>query len=174
MIFLSNLTRMEIHYRKIITAIFFMVVHLALFSQEPPPRPITITVTGQGLSFGAFSQGAAGGTVTITSAGSRSATGDIILLNLGYTFSTALFQITGNPGTLVSLLNGPDVSLPGSNGGSMLLHIGSSSPASPFIINTVPPAYTSLNVGGVLTVGNPGSNPPGSYSGNFNITFIQE
>jgi hypothetical protein len=172
--YLNNLFRMNISCRKIFSGIIFLAVHLSLAAQVLPPRPITVTVTGQALSFGAFSHGVAGGTVTITSAGSRIATGDIILLNLGFSFSTALYQIVGNPGTMVSLLNGPDATLTGSGGGSMSLHIGGSSPASPFIITTVPPVYTSLNVGGVLTVGSPASNPPGNYSGTFNITFIQE
>jgi hypothetical protein len=142
--------------------------------QEPPPRPVQVTVTAQTLSFGAFTHGVAGGTVAISSGGIRSATGDVILLNLGFSYSTALYQLVGNAGTVISILNGPDVSLPGSNGGSITLHIGASSPASPFVISTVPPAYTLLNIGGTLTVGNSGSNPPGSYSGTFNITFIQE
>jgi hypothetical protein len=174
MIFQDYFISTDIQFRKILTGIILSGIHISLVAQEPPPRPITITVTSQVLSFGAFTQGAVGGTVTISAAGARSSTGDIILLNLGFSFSTALYQIVGQPGTLVSLLNGPDVSLPGSGGGSMLLHIGSSNPASPFVIITVPPAFTTLNVGGVLTVSNPAANPPGNYSGTFNITFIQE
>ena len=157
--------------------IIILLLVLPLFNiagQEPPPRPVTVTVTAQNLSFGAFSQGPAGGSVTINEAGARSSTGDVILLGLGYVFSTALYEVVGNPGTVVSLLNGPDVLIPGSGGGSMLLHIGASSPASPFVIATTPPVPTLLNVGGTLTVGAPGANPPGSYTGTFNITFIQE
>ena len=116
----------------------------------------------------------AGGTITINSASVRSSSGDIILLNLGYPFSAAVYKLIGNAGTLISILNGPDVTLTGSNGGSMTLHIGASDPASPFVITTVPPAFTLMNVGGTLTVGNPGANPPGNYSGTFDITFIQE
>ncbi len=142
-------------------------------AQEPPPRPVEVTVT-QNLGFGAFTQGATGGTITINSTGARSATGDVIMLNLGYLFSTASYRLVANPGTVISILNGPDVLLPGSNGGSMSLHIGASDPVSPFVILTVPPAYTPMNVGGTLTVGNPGSNPAGNYSGLFDITFIQE
>ena len=158
----------------LITGLIFVLSLLTVSGQEPPPRPVTVTVTAQNLSFGAFSQGPAGGTVTINSAGARSATGDVILLSLGYTFSTALYEVVGNPGTVVSLLNGPDVLIPGSNGGSMLLHIGASSPVSPFVITTTPPVATLLYVGGTLTVGAPGANPPGNYSGTFDITFIQE
>ena len=139
-------------------------------AQPHPPRPINVTVT-QPLVFGAFSHGVAGGTVSINPAGIRSATGDVILLILGYSFSTAIYRITGPPGTVVSLLNGPDVFLPGSGGGSLRLRIGNSNPASPFVLT---PGPFLVNVGGTLTVGNSVANPPGNYSGTFNITFVQE
>jgi len=156
-----------------LSAIFFLALPQDGSAQEPPPRPVDITVV-QNLGFGAFAQGALGGSVTISSAGLRSTSGDIIPLNLGYIFRAASYRLVGNAGTVVSILNGPDVSIPGSNGGSMNLHIGASDPASPFVIMTVPPAFTLMNVGGTLTVSNPGSNPPGNYSGTFDITLIQE
>jgi hypothetical protein len=143
-------------------------------SQEPPPRPIAITVTAQTLSFGAFSHGAAGGTVSISSGGIRTAGGDIILLGLGFSFSTTLYEIVANQGTIVSLLNGPDVLLAGSNGGSITLSIGASSPVSPFVTTASPPTPTELDIGGTITIGNAAANPPGNYSGTYDITFIQE
>jgi len=155
-------------------AIFMLMTFLEVQAQEPPPRPVSVTTTAQNLSFGAFCHGPVGGSVIINSGGSRSATGDVVLLNLGYSFSTALFNLVANPGTVISILNGPDVSLPGSNGGSMTLHIGNSNPESPFVTTMVPPVPTLLNIGGTLTVKNPLSNPPGSYSGTFDITFVQE
>lgn len=157
-----------------------ILVSLLLFAindsiaQEPPPRPIAVTVTAQTLSFGAFAHGAVGGTVTISSGGIRSSTGDVVLLGLGYAFSTTLYEIVGNPGTLVSILNGPDVSLPGSNGGSITLAIGASDPISPFVITAAYPTPNYLNIGGTITIGNTIANPPGSYSGTYDITFIQE
>jgi hypothetical protein len=144
-----------------------------IIAQEPPPRPIEVTVS-QNLSFGAFTAGISGGTVTVDFSGTRGSTGDVILLNLGYAVFSASYRLVGNPGTVVSILNGTDVPLAGSNGGSMLLHIGTSNPASPFVINTTPPNYTVMSVGATLTVGNAAANPPGSYSGSFFITFIQE
>jgi hypothetical protein len=157
----------------VLSVLFLFALPPDGFSQEPPPRPVDVTVV-QSLGFGAFAQGAVGGSVTVTSAGLRSSTGDIILLNLGYLFTAASYRLVGNAGTVISILNGPDVTLPGSNGGSMTLHIGASDPASPFVLITVPPAFTTMNVGGTLTVGNPGSNPPGNYSGTFDVTLIQE
>jgi hypothetical protein len=93
---------------------------------------------------------------------------------MGYTFSTGLYDVVANPGTLISILNGPDALLTGSNGGSMLLHIGESNPPSPFILTTTPPNATQIRIGGILTVGNPLSNPPGNYGGTFDVTLVQE
>ena len=158
----------------------FLLIIILLFAisndlsaQEPPPRPLEVTVD-QNLAFGAFSQGAAGGSVTVTTAGSRSASGDVILLTLGNLYYAATYKLIANAGTVVSILNGSDILLSGSNGGTMSLHIGDSDPVSPFVISTVPPAFTMMNVGGTLTVGDPGTNPPGIYSGMFDITFNQE
>jgi hypothetical protein len=152
---------------------YLLVFSIELSAQEPPPRPVEVTVS-QNLGFGAFAHGLSGGIVIINPAGLRSATGDIILLNLGYTFSSALYRLVANPGTVISILNGSDITLIGSNGGSMLLHIGASNPVSPFVISTSPPNYTEMKVGGTLTVGNSAANPPGAYNGVFYITLIQE
>ena len=158
----------------LVTILCLIFLAIRASGQEPPPRPITVTVTSQGLSFGTFTQGASGGTVTVTATGTRSATGDVVLLSLTPLHSAAMYEVVGNPGTLVSLLNGPDVFLPGSNGGSLQLTVGASEPVSPFVITTIPPVSTLLYVGGTLTIGSPASNPPGSFSGTFDITFIQE
>lgn len=151
-----------------------LILNLPLKAQEPPPRPIQVTVTAQILSFGAFYHGPVGGTVTIYPDDSRSATGDIVLLGMGYLFSSALYEIIANPGTVISILNGPDVSLPGSNGGSLNLHIGDSDPVSPFVTTVPYGIITYMNIGGILTVSNSIANPPGDYSGTFDITLVQE
>ena len=142
---------------------------------EAPPRPIIVNINlSQNLSFGAFYHGNIGGSVIIYPTGSRSSTGDVILLTMGYTFSTGLIDIIGYPGTLVSILNGPPAILNGNNGGSMTLTIGGYFPPSPFVITTIPPSATQIRIGGTLTVGNPLSNPPGNYSGTFDIILVQE
>jgi len=145
-----------------------------LKAQEPPPRPVLINVTAQTLSFGAFAHGAVGGTVSISSGGIRSSTGDVILLSLGYPYSTTLYEVIANPGTIISILNGPNVTLPGSNGGSITLTIGASDPVSPFVTSTPPPLPTYLNIGGTISIGNTAANPPGDYSGTYDITFVQQ
>lgn len=130
--------------------------------------------TIQNLAFGAFFHGNTGGSVIIESDGSRSVTGDVVALNLGITYFNAIFEIEAPPGSIVSILNGPDATLTGSNGGSMTLNIGTSTPAAPFSTTLSPPSRTQVNIGGTLTVGNNAASPPGSYSGTFYITFNHE
>jgi hypothetical protein len=148
---------------------------LAATAQPPPPRPITVYANpAQGLIFGAFFQGSSGGTVILFPDGSRSSTGSLVLANLGYAFSPALFEIDANLGTAVSIMNGPDITLTGSNGGSIGLHIGTASTGSTFITQIASPGRTEVWIGGTLTVGSPLANPSGSYSGTFSVTFIQQ
>lgn len=128
----------------------------------------------QHINFGAFAHGNTGGTLIIAADGTRTATGDVILLNLGVSYYNAIFEIEAPPGAIISILNGPDATLSGSNGGSMTLHIGNSYPASPFTNSTAPPARTQVSIGGTLTVGASGTAPPGTYTGTIYITFNHE
>ncbi|HMD00051.1 MAG TPA: DUF4402 domain-containing protein, partial [Ferruginibacter sp.] len=140
-----------------------------------PGDPGAIYVyTYQNLKFGAFTQGASGGTVVINTDGTRNVTGTVVALNFGVTYFQAQFDVEAAPGSLISITNGPDATLTGSNGGSITLHIGSSDPGSPFNTTVSPPATTRVNIGGTLTVGNISSAPPGAYSGSFSVTFNQE
>lgn len=127
--------------------------------------------TTQNLAFGAISHGNTGGTVIVGTDGSRNVTGDIVALNLGTQYYNAIFEIEAPPGSIVSITNGPDATLTGSNGGSMLLQLGNSYPATPFSTVVSPPSRTQVSIGATLTIGNNASAPPGSYSGTFYITF---
>jgi hypothetical protein len=126
------------------------------------------------MNFGAFYQGFSGGTAIIYANGSRSSTGDVHLLMLGFSFYPAIFEVDANVGTVVTITNGPDAVLSGSNGGSMKLHIGDAFPVSPFITSIAPSGRTQVRIGGILTVGNPGANPVGAYNGSFTVTFNQQ
>ncbi|TPG34848.1 DUF4402 domain-containing protein [Flavobacterium pectinovorum] len=154
---------------------FFLVSFLAnAQGPENPPRPVIIYVNpAQGLNFGAFYQGGTGGTVIVYPNGSRSTTGSIIQTSQGFSFSPAIFEVDAEPGTLVTIVNGPDVTLTGSNGGTIVLSIGNADPSSPFIATATSPSRTLIRVGGTLTIGNPLVNPPGNYNGTFSVTFIQ-
>jgi hypothetical protein len=148
----------------------------ALNAQPHPPRPVVITVNhSQPLAFGAFIPGVSGGTVTVTPDGSsRIATGTVILINLGFIYTPAMFYVRANPGTVISLLTGPPATLTGSNGGSLSLQLDDTYPASPFVTSVPFQQQTTVLLGGTLTVGTIASNPPGSYSGTIDVTFVQE
>ncbi|MFZ2341140.1 MAG: DUF4402 domain-containing protein [Bacteroidales bacterium] len=148
----------------------------SLIAQPNPPRPVIITANAsQPLAFGAFTPGASGGTVTISAAGgTRSSTGTVILLNMGYLYTPAMFYIKANPGTVISLLTGPPSTITGSNGGSLSLQTNGTFPASPFVTQVPYQQLTTVLVGGILSVGSIASNPPGYYSGTIDVTFVQE
>ena len=144
-------------------------------AQQHPPRPISVSWNPSlGLRFGAFFATTSGGTVSVSPTGVRTSTGSVILANFGYVFGPASFDIVAAPGTQITLLNGPSVTLTGSAGGSVTLALGSSSPSSPFVTTAIPPAVNTVNVGGTLTVGSSVASPPGAYSGSFYLTFFQE
>ena len=131
--------------------------------------------TIQNLSFGTFSQGEIGGTITVSNAGVTTTTGTVVPLTFGGINDVlpAIFEVEAPVGTVISVSNGPDANLAGSNGGTMNLHLGSSSPVTPFtVVNQT--GRTSINIGGTLTIGNQSSTPPGVYSGTFYITINNE
>lgn len=155
------------------------LVSLAVQAQDPtdsiPGDPGALSVySTQDLQFGAFSTGASGGSVTISPTGVRSVTGTVTALDLGFSYNQAEFEIAAPLGVTITVMNGSNVSLTGSNGGSMTLALGGSSPASPFINTTPSPSRTTVGIGGTLTVGSAAANPPGTYSGVFYVTFNQE
>src|SRR4051812_30177139 len=135
-------------------AVALLFLQVSLFAQQPPPRPISVSVNpALGLRFGAFFQSSSGGTVVVSPAGVRTATGAVVLTTIGgFSYGACEFDIVASPGTLISILNGPDVTLYGSSGGTLTLHIGSSSPSSPLVTTANPPSYNSIYVGGTLTV----------------------
>lgn len=147
-----------------------------------PQRTATATVT-QHLSFGDISLDAtsAGGTVTVDYTGSRSSTGDVYLLNLGYPVEQAILEFHLCPGRSVKVLFNPLVQLThGSYSMNMAidrLRIGTT------LITTSGQSFFSnkgcndthyIEVGGTLTLGNLMTNPPGEYTGSFSVTLAQE
>lgn len=130
--------------------------------------------TTQDLSFGAFTQGSSGGTVTLNTDGSRTTSGTVVGLSLGFIYHQAIFEVEASIGTIISITNGPDSNLAGSNGGSITLRIGNSDPNSPLVSSAEPPGKNIINVGGTLTIGDMVGSPPGSYTGSFYVTFNNE
>lgn len=129
----------------------------------------------QPLCFGNFSVAGSGGTVTVGWNGGRSATGGIILLSISPTYQPAIFELKLCPGKKVTIYYPATVMLYGSSGSSITLHIGPTEKGesgSSVISTTDCSSATPLRVGGALEI--PAGTAPGSYSGTFSITFIQE
>lgn len=168
---MTNLKIILLKYKKIIRVSCLI---LFCFNGLPAFAQVLSVTTVQNMSFGAFAQGSSGGTVIISNTGSRSVTGTVVPLNLGTAYNQAIFEVEAVEGTVVSISNGPDATLTGSNGGTMSLHIGNADPGSPFISTIASPGRTQVKIGGTLTVGNLATSPPGSYSGTFYITFNNE
>lgn len=158
------------NFLMLLPVIFLLSLSMELIAQEPPPRPIKITKT-QDLSFGTFYQGGAVGTVTVLWNGSRSASGTVVLFGLGGL--PAIFNINANRGTIISFLK-PTSSLNDGSGHSLSLKIDTTNPASPFVTTNNYSTPTPLSMGGILTIGTQAANPPGNYSGTFDITFVQQ
>lgn len=161
--------------KRFISASAFLIGILLLpfvvFGQEKPPKPITVTVSVvQHLDFGTVIQAGSYGTVYISKSGSRSVSGNVYEKSSLYT--PALFTVTALPGTLITIASITSSGLKnGLNTLPLAIDIDNdTSTGSQFICS----GETYVNVGGTLTVNSLSSNPAGSYSGSFTITFIQQ
>lgn len=142
-------------------------------AQENPPIPVEVQVnTAQFLNFGQLIAGSTGGTVVIHPDGRRNATGDVYLL--GNNSSSALFDVFANPGTLIQVNYYDEVTLDGPTNGVLRLEINPDidiQPGRTFVTTSNPfPVF----VGGTLHVPSGNTIEPGSYNGNFSLTFIHE
>ena len=160
-------------YSNVFAILILVFICFSANAQEDPPRPLKVT-TFQNLSFGAFIQGNTGGQVIIDPQGNRSFTGDLIPVYLGYQYYPAIFETEAIPGSIITILNGPNITLAGNHGGTLTLQLGASIPPSPYINTTNYPYKTQVRIGGTLIVGTMLNNPSGDYIGYFSVTFIQQ
>ena len=145
------------------------------------PIPCSITADAvQPLNFGSFSlknSGSIGGTITVGWDGSRTATGDVILINNGEIASPAIFEVNLCPGRDVTITYPPIAILNGGNGGSLILNIGPTEKGesgSTFHVSDEPGFLTQLRVGGTLNIGPNSSNLGGNFNVSFTIAFNQQ
>jgi len=140
-----------------------------------PQRSLSVTAT-QGIHFGTFClTGTSGGTVTVGYSGSRSSSGDVILLSKVPTAHPAIFDIKLCEGRNVIINFDVATTLTGSNGGSLILNLGPTEKGNngaSFPTNSDCSFITQLRMGGTLNV--PGNAITGTYTGSFAITFNQE
>lgn len=125
--------------------------------------PITLTKNAD-LGFGQIASGGTSGSVTVTPAGGRSATGGASLGSAAGV-GAAQFTVTGD------LLATYSITLPGSTtlssgGNSMTLNAFASSPSGTGNLGLL--GQQTLTVGATLQVG--ANQPSGTYSGTFSVT----
>ncbi|NTW33607.1 MAG: DUF4402 domain-containing protein [Bacteroidetes bacterium] len=158
-----------------LTIILFTYVNFSFSQPVLPQRTITAIAT-QAIHFGTFCvTGGSGGTVTVGFDGSRTSTGNIVLLSDIPTAQPAIFQIKLCEGRSVIITFSPTTILNGSNGGNLTLDIGDTEKGgygAAFPTNNDCNFITPLRVGGTLHV--PGTALSGTYSGSFTMTFNQE
>ena len=127
--------------------------------------PIAVSPV-QALAFGKFAAGS-GGTVTIGANGTRSGGGGVVLLPSAGG-SAAQFGVSGEPNTSYAITlpaNGTVQLASGSN--SMAVNSFSSSPNAVGQLSLG--GSQTLSIGATLNVA--GNQPPGNYSGSFNVSI---
>ena len=166
------------------TKITFLIILIFAFFEgssqvfpdpENPPVPVKVEVrNAQGLNFGVFTVGTAGGNVTLTYNGERFKNGDVQLLTFGSSSHFAIFDVYANPGTLIHIQPVAPITMSGPSGSNILLLI------DPFVdISTGQTFITTGNphpvqVGGKLIIPNGNVGPAGNYNASFTLTFINE
>lgn len=133
------------------------------------------STTSSVFNFGSLISISAGGTVTLSTSNSRTASAGIILQSS--TTSILDFTLvrgqggTGNTNTVVITMPS-SVTLNRTGGGTLTLGSFTFSPSSSFTLNKG--GTQNVKIGGTLTVGNQTASPPGSYatSGTFTYTIV--
>lgn len=164
--------------KRIIILTFLSLLNLAfskVAAQEHPPIPIEVEVrNAQGLNFGAFTVGNAGGNVVLSPNGDRIGDADVQLLNMGSTSHYAIFDVYAIPGTLLQIQPVQNIQLAGPSGSNVTLSIDpftDISTGQTFITKTNP---QEVFVGGKLSIPNGSAGPAGPYNATFTLTFIHE
>lgn len=150
--------------------------------QTPPSLPdrTGMLEATQALNFGdiTLKSTTSSGSVTVDYNGARTSTGDVVLLTGSTTAKEAIFEFKLCPGRSVTITYSSTVSLTGSNGGTLLLHIGptnlGASGVAKFTSNKGCDDLHKIKVGGTLDIKAIATNPAGSYTGDFELTFNQQ
>lgn len=116
------------------------------------------------LAFGKIVAGATAGTVVMSTAGSRSATGGTKLGNAG-SASAAAFSVTGETGATYSITLPASASLSDGATNTMVLDTFTSNPSG---TGTLTGGSETVNVGGTLNVG--AAQVAGAYTATFDVT----
>lgn len=173
--------RHSAEWKSSICYVLSVVAFVSLFSHQlqaqspfPPPSQLQVYST-QELGFGAFFTGSSGGAVIISPEGSRSVTGTVTGLALD-NGSAAVFDLRLIPGRVVHIVLPASAQLTHTGSGETMTisNFTTDKPGNQFVTNAAHPFINPVQIGATLNVQSSAANPPGDYTGSFNITFIQE
>jgi hypothetical protein len=126
------------------------------------------------LQFGDFYPSGGGGEVIVSSNGTRTSTGSVILLPSGQISSAGVLEIRALPKRMMQIHLSESVWLQGSNGGKLRLYPGPLSTGNVFVTPPGAPSGFTLTMGGRLQLSSLQVNPSGSYTGSIYITLISQ
>ena len=153
-----------------LAAILFFCVNFS-FAQT---TPLAVTAR-QPLTFGTICQMGSGGTVTVNYDGSRTSTGNILLIEKAPIAQAAIYEIKLCPAGNVNVTFDATTILTSGNGTRVTLNIGPTEygvNGCSFMTNSDCNTPLYLRVGGTLRLlGNENS---GNFSGSFSITVNQQ
>jgi hypothetical protein len=130
-------------------------------------RTLSIT-SATDLSFGTFSAGNSAGTVTMSAAGARSATGGVTLVTAS-TGSQSTISLSGTPSTSYSVSLPTTVQLT-ANGSAATMSLGSFTTTLNALQGSLNASGTgSFGIGGTLSVG--ANQAVATYTGSFTVTL---
>lgn len=123
------------------------------------------------LNFGRFSPETTGGNIVISTDGTRTAQGSVILASGPH--NPGKFTITGAPEATftIQLPDGPAVLAHQGSNKTMTVEGWTSDPPAGAEANTLPDGSRIVSVGATLSVGPVDENPVGIYAGTFELTF---
>lgn len=166
-------------HKQIITLLFLTIVFSFCisfsFAQPDLPQQTLSIIPTQAIRFGTICVKGSGGTVVVGWDGSRTSTGEVVLLSRSPSAQAAVFEIKLFKGRNVIISFDATTILTGSNGGELILDIGPTEKGmngASFSTQGDGNFITQLRVGGTLHI--PGIAPRGSYTGSFGITFNQQ
>jgi hypothetical protein len=175
--YINKIGSVRIVFLFILVQLFFDGV---AYSQPDLPARTFVVNSSQGLHFGTFclqNIGSYGGTVTVGYDGSRTSTGEVMLLSAAPEPVPAIYEISLCQGRSLIMTYPPTAILAGSNGGYLTLNIGPTEKGpsgATFEGYTDCTFITKIRVGGTLVVGSNAANPGGIYTGSFSIIFNQQ
>ncbi len=125
-------------------------------------------------SFGSFYSGNGGGSILIELDGTRTAEGDIVLMNSGNSVSPAVFEVKCAPFSMIQLFRESYFILRGSDGNVVRAKIVSTNPSFPFVSPANAAQGFTVTASVQLEL-EPGQTlAPGAYTGGFQTSWITE